>query len=120
MSADARKMMKLRKKFKKEYADGTVSQNVTINDLVCFAVIRALEKFPQVNTHYHGDKMKWFKKIHLGLAVDTERGLMVPAIKNADDLSIQGLSNQMREIAVSCRKGAINPELLSSEAASFT
>lgn len=120
MSADARKMMKLRKKFKKEYADGTVSQNVTINDLVCFAVIRALEKFPQVNTHYHGDKMKWFKKVHLGLAVDTERGLMVPAIKNADDLSITGLSHQLSQVANQSRNGNINPDLLNPAAATFT
>ena len=120
MSADARKMMKLRKKFKKEYADGTVSQNVTINDLVCFAVIRALEKFPQVNTHYHGDKMKWFKKIHLGLAVDTERGLMVPAIKNADDLSITGLSHQLLQVANQSKNGNINPDLLNPTAATFT
>jgi pyruvate dehydrogenase E2 component (dihydrolipoamide acetyltransferase) len=64
--------------------------------------------------------MKYFNKVHLGVAVDTDRGLMVPAIRNADDLSIQGLSNQLKEIAVMCRKGNVNPELLSSEAATFT
>ena len=120
MSADARKMMKLRKKFKQEFADGTVSQNVTINDLVCFAVIRALEKYPQANTHYHGDKMKWFKKIHLGLAVDTDRGLMVPALKNADDLSITGLSSQLKQLSTAARNGNINPDLLSPAEATFT
>jgi pyruvate dehydrogenase E2 component (dihydrolipoamide acetyltransferase) len=120
LSADARQLKRLRKKFKKEYADGTVSQNVTINDLVCFAVIRALEKFPRVNTHYLGDKMKWFKKVHLGLAVDTERGLMVPALKNADDLSITGLSYQLQQLAAQARSGSINPDLLSPEEAGFT
>ncbi|MCF6356625.1 MAG: 2-oxo acid dehydrogenase subunit E2, partial [Draconibacterium sp.] len=120
MSADARKMMKLRKKFKKEFADGTVSQNVTINDLVCFAVIRALEKFPQANTHYHGDKMKWFKKVHLGLAVDTDRGLMVPALKNADDLSITGISSQLKQLSTAARNGNINPDLLNPAEATFT
>lgn len=120
MSADARQIMKLRKKFKKEYSEGTIKQNVTINDLVCFAVIRALEKFPQANTHYLGDKMKWFKKVHLGLAVDTDRGLMVPAVQNADDLSITGLSYQLQQVATQSRAGSINPDLLSPEAASFT
>lgn len=120
MSADARRLMKLRKKFKKEFADGTIKQNVTINDLVCFAVIRALEKFPQVNTHYHGDKMKWFKKVHLGLAVDTERGLMVPALKNADDLSITGLSAQLKQLSTAARNGNVNPDLLNPAAATFT
>jgi pyruvate dehydrogenase E2 component (dihydrolipoamide acetyltransferase) len=120
MSADARQLMRLRKKFKKERTEGKISQNVTINDLVCFAVIRALEKFPQVNTHYLGDKMKWFSKVHLGLAVDTERGLMVPALKNADDLSITGLSYQLLQLSTQARNGNINPDLLSPEAASFT
>jgi pyruvate dehydrogenase E2 component (dihydrolipoamide acetyltransferase) len=120
LSADARQLKRLRKKFKKEYAEGTISQNVTINDLVCFAVIRALEKFPRVNTHYLGDKMKWFKKVHLGLAVDTERGLMVPALKNADDLSVSGLSRQLQELAAQARSGNINPDLLNPEEAGFT
>lgn len=120
LSADARQLLKLRKKFKAAYAEGTITQNVTINDLVCYAVIRALEKFPQANTHYLGDTMKWFKKVHLGLAVDTERGLMVPALTNADDLSVTGLSFQLQQLAAQARSGSINPDLLSPEAASFT
>ncbi len=120
LSADARQLLKLRKKYKAEYSEGKIQQNVTINDLVCYAVIRALEKFPQVNTHYLGDKMKWFKKVHLGLAVDTDRGLMVPALQNADDLSITGLSYQLQQLATQARSGNVNPDLLSPEAASFT
>lgn len=120
LSADARQLQRLRKKFKAEFAEGKIKQNITINDLVCFAVIRALEKFPQVNTHYHGDKMKWFNKVHLGLAVDTERGLMVPALKNADDLSITGLSSQLKELSTAARSGNVNPDLLSPAAATFT
>ena len=120
MSADARTIMALRKKYKKALDAGQITQNITINDLVCFAVIKALKKFPQVNTHFIGDSMRWFKKVHLGLAVDTDRGLMVPAIKNADDLSLEGLSGQMQSIAGQCRKGNVSPELLAPEAATFT
>jgi len=120
MSADARVIMALRKKYKKALDVGQITQNITINDLVCFAVIKALKKFPQVNTHFIGDSMRWFKKVHLGLAVDTDRGLMVPAIKNADDLSLEGLSGQMQSIAGHCRKGNVSPELLAPEAATFT
>lgn len=88
--------------------------------MICYATIKALKKFPQVNAHFMGDSMKNFSKVHFGLAVDTDRGLMVPVIKNADDLTIQGLSNQFKEVATACRKGSINPELLASDAASFT
>ena len=119
LGADARRILELRRKVKKANENG-YPVNITLNDMVCFAVVKALRKFPQANGHFLGDSMKYFKKIHLGVAVDTDRGLMVPAIRNADDLSIQGLSNQMSDIAMSCRKGAVNPELLSPEAASFT
>ena len=120
MSADARNVLALRKSFKKKLETGEIAANITINDLVCFAVIKALKKFPQANTHFIGDRMRWFRKVHLGLAVDTERGLMVPVVKNADDLSIEGLSAQLSAVAGQCRKGSIDPELLKPEAASFT
>ncbi len=116
LGADARRLQALRKQVKaKENAP-----NITINDMVCFAVIKALKKFPDANAHFLGDSVKYFNKVHLGLAVDTDRGLMVPVIRNADDLSISGLSNQFKEVAGACRQGSVDPELLSSEAASFT
>ena len=99
---------------------GTLTTNITLNDMVCFAVIKALKKFPNVNAHFLGESMRLFNKVHLGLAVDTDRGLMVPAVRNADDLSIIGLANQLKEVANACRKGGVAPELLSSEAATFT
>ena len=116
LGADARRILELRQKVKA--TEG--APNITLNDMVCFAVIKALKQFPQANAHFLGDSVKYFNKIHLGLAVDTERGLMVPAIKNADDLSIAGLSRQFKEVAGACREGNVNPEILSSEAASFT
>lgn len=119
MSADVRKLQALRNKVKAEMDKGS-SVNITLNDMICFAVIRALEKFPEVNSHFLGDSTKTFRKVHLGLAVDTPRGLMVPTILNADDYSLKGLSNKLREIADQCRKGSINPELLASTAGSFT
>jgi len=120
LGADARNIQNLRKKAKAAFEAGTLSANLTINDFVCFAVVKALKKFPNANSHFLGDSMRLFNKVHLGLAVDTERGLMVPAVRNADDLSITGLSNQLKEVANACKKGAIAPELLAAEAATFT
>ena len=54
------------------------------------------------------------------MAVDTERGLMVPALRNADDLSLAGLSEQLRDLAEACRAGKIDPDLLQPDAATFT
>jgi len=119
LGADARKILNLRKKVKKAMQNGFPT-DITINDFVCFAVIKALQQFPNVNAHFLGDSMQLFSKIHLGIAVDTERGLMVPTVRNADDLSIQGLSNQLKELANACKKGGIQPDLLSPASASFT
>ena len=61
-----------------------------------------------------------FNKVHLGIAVDTPRGLMVPAVKNADGMDLARLSKELKSVAESCRKGSINPELIQSTAATFT
>lgn len=118
-SADARRLLDLRKIAKEAFEKGA-PENITINDLVCYAVIRALKKHPLANCHFNGDSISVFQKVHLGLAVDTERGLMVPTVRNADDLSIQGLSSQLKAVASSCKKGNVNPELLASESATFS
>ena len=120
LGADARKVQALRKKAKKALEEGKIDVNITINDFVCYAVIKALQKFPNLNSHCLGDSMRLFKDVHLGLAVDTERGLMVPAVKNANDLNIIGLAKNLKKVAEDCKKGSCNPDLLSSEAASFT
>ena len=120
LGADARKVQALRKKAKKALEEGKIDANITINDFVCFAVIKALQKFPNVNSHCLGDAMRIFKTVNLGCAVDTERGLMVPVIKNADKLDIIGLSKELKKAADACKKGSFNPDLLASEAGSFT
>ena len=120
LGADARRIQALRKKAKKALEEGRIDANITINDFVCYAVIKALKKFPSVNSHCLGDAMRIFNSVNLGLAVDTERGLMVPAVKKAEDPNITGLSKALKKVADDCKKGSINPDLLASEAASFT
>jgi pyruvate dehydrogenase E2 component (dihydrolipoamide acetyltransferase) len=119
LSADARKILDYRKMFKsgqvKEFGE-----NITITDMVCYAVIKALIIKPEINSHFLGDSIKTFHKVHLGIAVDTERGLMVPALKNADEMSLPELSSGLKSLADQCRKGNIDPELLASTSSTFT
>ncbi|TVR71278.1 MAG: 2-oxo acid dehydrogenase subunit E2 [Marinilabiliales bacterium] len=119
MSADARKMLAWRKEIKQN-RDGSATGDITINDMVCFAVVRALKKHPYMNAHYLGDKIRVFNKVHLGIAVDTERGLMVPAVRDAGDMNVGKLAGRIRELAGECRKGSVDPGLLASESATFT
>ena len=119
LSADARRLLALRQQAKQKMNEGD-SSNITINDFLCLAVINMLKKYPQANAHFLGDSLKKFNHVHLGMAVDTERGLMVPAIRNADLLSIRELSAGIKNVADACRKGSVDPDILSPEAASFT
>jgi pyruvate dehydrogenase E2 component (dihydrolipoamide acetyltransferase) len=119
LSADVRKLLEYRKIFKSGRSE-KYGENITINDMVCFAVIKALKIKPQINSHFLDDSMKTFKKVHLGIAVDTDRGLMVPSLRNADDMSLAELSAGLKSLADKCRKGSIDPELLASTSATFT
>ena len=95
LSANASRMLQLRKEVKNRMKEG-YAYNITLNDMVCYAVIRALKIHPGANAQFLDGKIRQFKKVNLGLAVDTERGLMVPALLNADDLSLPGLSAQLK------------------------
>ena len=118
-SADARKILELRKKVKSR-VESEGYQNITLNDMVCYAVINALKKHHDANAHFLGDKIRYFKKVNLGFAVDTPRGLLVPVVEEADKLSLVELSVKMEKIAGLCFSGSIDPDLLSNELATFT
>ncbi len=118
-SADARTVLNLRSRFKSRFESGEIP-NISLNDIICFAVVRALEKLPAINSHFLDESIRTFHEVNLGIAVDTERGLMVPALKNAGRLSLSEFSGQIKLLAENCRKGNINPDLLRSDAASFT
>jgi pyruvate dehydrogenase E2 component (dihydrolipoamide acetyltransferase) len=119
LSADARKILEYRKMFKSGQTKEP-DENITITDMVCYAVIKALKIKPEINSHFLSDTIKTFHKVHLGIAVDTERGLMVPALRNADMMSLQELSSEIKSLADQCRKGNIDPELLAGTSSSFT
>jgi pyruvate dehydrogenase E2 component (dihydrolipoamide acetyltransferase) len=120
MSADVRNLLEARKLVKSELSAGISKQDITLNDMVCWCVIQALKKYPEANSHFLDDRIKTFNNVHLGIAVDTPRGLMVPVVKNADGLNLVNLSKELNSVAQACRKGNINPELLQSSEASFT
>ncbi len=119
MGADARQLLAIREKIKERKGEKDYV-NITINDLVCFALIKALARHPRVNSHLYGDTLRLFRHVNLGLAVDTERGLMVPVIEEADKFSIAEFSKKAADLAVQCRKGAVDPDILKPERGSFT
>jgi len=120
MSADVRFLLEARQIIKLKLASDKTQQDITLNDMVCWCVIKALGKFPEANSHFLDDRIKTFNKVHLGLAVDTPRGLMVPAVRNVSDMDLVKLSKELKSAAEACKRGNINPELIKSTSASFT
>ncbi len=120
LSANASKLLELRRSVKERRLSGQDIPDININDMVCYAVIRALLKHPDINAHFLGDSLRRFRTVHLGMAVDTPRGLMVPVLQNAHQYDLRTLAARLKDLASRCQGGSIDPDLLQPEKASFT
>ena len=92
--------------------------SVTLGDMVMFAAARVLTQHEDINAHFLGDAIRHFSRVHLGMAVDTPRGLLVPTIRDADTLSLGALSGEAKRVATLAQNGNISPDLM--QGASFT
>ena len=111
-SADASKLLEYRKRLKASPEELGLSK-ITINDLVLYAVAKTLPRFKFINAHCLGDTIEEFDRVHLGVAVDTARGLMVPSIKSADLMSLKEISTEAKRLISACNEGKILPDELS-------
>lgn len=116
-SFDATAMIAYRGQLKKA-AETLGLPNITYNDIVLFAVSRVLPHHPALNAHLLDNKMRFFDHVHLGMAVDTPRGLLVPTIFNADTKSLSQIAAETKALAAAAQTGSISPDLLTG--ASFT
>jgi pyruvate dehydrogenase E2 component (dihydrolipoamide acetyltransferase) len=110
-SFDATEVMDFRKKLKTS-KERMGLQNITLNDIIAYAVSRTLLDHRDLNAQFLDDKMLYFKNVHLGIAVDTDRGLMVPTLFNANLKSLNEVSAEIKMLVSECQKGTINPDLL--------
>ena len=111
-SFDATQMMAYRASLKKN-AEAMGLGNITFNDMVLFAVAKTLKNHKDCNAHFLGDKMRYFNNVNLGIAVDTERGLLVPTVFNANTMSLNELSANAKTVIKAAQGGSISPDLLS-------
>lgn len=116
-SADARVILAYRKKLKAAPEDSGLG-SVSLNDIVLYAAAKNLLEYADLNAHFLGDTVKRFAHVHLGFAVDTPRGLMVPVLRNAHAMSLKQISMEAKRLASACIEGKINPDELSG--ATFT
>ena len=110
-SFDAAVILAFRKNLK-ENAQNLGIENITLNDIILYAVAKTLKNHKDANAHYLGDTIRYFDAVNLGVAVDTERGLLVPTVFGADKLSLNELAKQTKNIISAAQSGAITPDKL--------
>ena len=117
-SFDASALMGLRKQLKAN-AEALGMPNITLNDMVMFAVSRVLMNHGDLNAIMPTDNvLRKYTNVQLGMAVDTERGLMVPTIHDANKMTLSEMAVEAKRVARICQEGKAGPDLLAG--ASFT
>ena len=108
---DATDILSLRERIKAN-KDELGLGNITLNDMILFAVSRALIEHREMNAYITDEDILLFNRVNLGVAVDTDRGLMVPTIFDAETKSLEVISNEAKALIDECRTGSINPDKL--------
>jgi pyruvate dehydrogenase E2 component (dihydrolipoamide acetyltransferase) len=111
-SVDATELVNLRDRLNRELAD-ELGFRFAYNDILIKALAVALKEFPYMNAHREEGAVRLLPDVHIGLAVDTERGLLVVVVRDADQKSIPDISRETRDKAERAVAGTITPEELS-------
>ena len=83
---------------------------VSVNDVLLKAIAVALSQHPEVNAHWLGDHIRYFNRVHLGMAVATDDGLIVPVIWDANTKRLSEISRDAKELAKRARERKLKPE----------
>ncbi len=112
IEVDVTKIARLRGAAKTSFAERE-GVNLTFLPFFAVAVCEALKQHPVLNSSVEGDQITYHGSEHLGIAVDTERGLLVPVISNAGDLNMGGVARKIADLAARTRDNKVNPDELS-------
>ena len=82
---------------------------ISFNDLVIKAVAAALRQHPKVNSSWLGDKIRYNKHIHIGVAVAVDEGLLVPVVRFADNKSLSHISAEVKQLAEKAHSKKLQP-----------
>ncbi|WP_345025461.1 dihydrolipoamide acetyltransferase family protein, partial [Actinomadura keratinilytica] len=106
---DAAKLVEFRATLNEALAPAKVS----LNDLVVKACATALREFPEVNVSFTEENLLRHKRVHIGVAVAVDDGLVVPVIRDADRKSVSRIGAETRELAGRAREGRLTPQEMS-------
>ncbi|MGC9360203.1 MAG: dihydrolipoamide acetyltransferase family protein, partial [Anaerolineae bacterium] len=110
--ADATAFVELREQLKDAFAE-ELGFNIGYNDLLAYIVARCLREYPYVNVRLEEGGIRYLPEVNIGMAVDSERGLLVPVLRNADQKTVKELAIEFRELVTRAREGRAQPDDLS-------
>jgi len=111
IEVDVTKISRLRNRAKATF-EGREGVKLTFLPFFAVAVCEALKQHPVLNSSVDGDQITYHSAEHLGIAVDTERGLLVPVIHNAGDLNMGGVARKIADLAARTRDNKVTPDEL--------
>ena len=116
---DMKPLMDLRSKYKDAFKE---KHQIGLGFMSFFtkAVCMALQEFPAVNAQINGDEVRYHSYCDVSIAVSTEKGLMVPVIRNAEDLSLDGIEKEIKRLALRARDGKLSIDEMSGGTFSIT
>ena len=111
VEVDVTKIARLRDRAKRDFE---AREGIKLSFLPFFAVaaVEALKAHPSVNSSVEADEITYHGSENLGVAVDTERGLLVPVVRDAGDLNIAGLARRIADLAERTRTSQVSPDEL--------
>ena len=86
------------------------SRKISLNDLIIRATAAALKRHPACNAHWLGDSIRRFNRVHIGVAVAVENGLITPIIRDADLKGVAHIGAEVRELAGRAREKKLQPD----------
>ncbi|TDD22943.1 2-oxo acid dehydrogenase subunit E2 [Actinomadura sp. KC06] len=99
--------------FRARLNEALAPAKVSVNDLIVKASATALREHPAVNVSYTEENLLFHKRVHVGIAVAVEDGLLVPVIKDADRKGVSEIGRETRELAGKARDGKLKPQEMS-------
>jgi pyruvate dehydrogenase E2 component (dihydrolipoamide acetyltransferase) len=111
LEVDVTKIARLRDKAKRDF-EAREGTKLSFLPFFALAAVEALKTHPSVNSSVEGDQITYHGAENLGVAVDTDRGLLVPVIKDAGDLNIAGLARRIADLAERTRTNKVSPDEL--------
>jgi len=110
-SFDGTTIIHLRKRIKDSGA-GFGLTNISYNDMIIYAVSRIMINHPDLNAHViEGNTLRRFRNVHVGIAVDTPKGLYVPVVRNTNHLTLDEIAAETKRLANLCQEGQVTPDL---------